>query len=85
MTSLPKFVATLLAVIVLNGVRAWIVLVAAFFSIALLRAVPSAWRDGEWIDVGLLISFGILLIVVSYRWFAARWIDAIEANADAEH
>jgi hypothetical protein len=82
MKKLPRPVATFLALFVLNGLRAWIVLVAAFFSIALLKAVPSAWRDREWVDVCLLTVFGILLLVVSYRWFAARWIATLQSKPD---
>ena len=76
MRELTKRVAALFALFALYGVRAWIVLAAAFFGVALLRGIPSAWQEREWLDVGLLMAIGGLLLVISYRWFAARWASA---------
>ena len=55
------------------GLRAWIVLAAAFFGIAILRAVPGAMRDREWLEAFMLAGLSALLLIVSFRWFAQRW------------
>ena len=73
MKEFSKLVVALFGLFALYGLRAWIVLAAAFFGVALLRGVPSAWQEREWLDAGLLMAIGGLLLVVSYRWFAARW------------
>jgi hypothetical protein len=73
MIRFAKAVAAFVGMFVLYGLRAWIVLAAAFFGVAILRAVPGAVRDREWVEAFLLAGLSTLLLVVSFRWFSQRW------------
>ena len=73
MIRFAKVLAAFVGLFVLYGLRAWIVLAAAFFGIAILRAVPGAVRDREWLEAVMLAGLSALLLVVSFRWFAQRW------------
>ena len=73
MIRFARAVAAIVGLFVLYGLRAWIVLAAAFFGFAILRAVPGALRDREWLEALLLAGLSTLLLVVSFRWFAQRW------------
>ena len=68
-----KLAASFVALVALWGVRAWIVVVSAFFGVVILGAGVSAVGEGEWLDAVLLLVLAVLLLVVSYRWFAVRW------------
>ena len=73
MIRFAKALAAFVGLFVLYGLRAWIVLAAAFFGLAILRAVPGAMRDREWLEALMLAGLSALLLVVSFRWFAQRW------------
>jgi len=73
MIRFAKALAAIVGLFVLYGLRAWIVLAAAFFGVAILRAVPGAMRDREWLEALLLAGLSTLLLAVSFRWFAQRW------------
>ena len=73
MLRFARVVAAIVGLFVLYGLRAWIVLAAAFFGFAILRAVPGAMRDREWVEAAMLAGLSILLLVVSFRWFSQRW------------
>lgn len=68
-----RILAAIVGLFVLYGLRAWIVLAAAFFGFAILRAVPGALRDREWLEALMLAGLSALLLVVSFRWFSQRW------------
>ena len=73
MIRFAKVLGSFIGLFVLYGLRAWIVLAAAFFGVAILRAVPGAMRDREWLEAVMLAGLSALLLVVSFRWFAQRW------------
>ena len=73
MIRFARAVAAIVGLFVMYGLRAWIVLAAAFFGFALLRAVPGAMRDREWLEALMLAGLSALLLVVSFRWFVQRW------------
>ena len=73
MIRFAKGLAAFVGLFVLYGLRAWIVLAAAFFGFAILRAVPGAMRDHEWLEALLLAGLSALLLLVSFRWFSQRW------------
>ena len=73
MIRFAKAVAAFVGLFVLYGLRAWIVLAAAFFGVTIFRAVPGAMRDREWLEALLLAGLSTLLLIVSFRWFAQRW------------
>ena len=73
MIRFARAAAAIVGLFVMYGLRAWIVLAAAFFGLALLRAVPGAMRDREWLEALMLAGLSALLLVVSFRWFVQRW------------
>jgi hypothetical protein len=73
MIRFARVLAAFVGMFVLYGLRAWIVLAAAFFGLAILRAVPDALRDREWLEALMLAGLSALLLIISFRWFAQRW------------
>ena len=76
MKALLRFVGALVALFALYSLRAWYVVGGAFFGVVLLRGAYGLLREGERVDAALMGALGAGLLVVSYRWFAARWHEA---------
>lgn len=68
-----RLISSIAALLALFGLRAYMVLVGAFFGIVVLRGSYGSLQAGERAEAAVLAVLGVGLLVISYRWFAMRW------------
>jgi hypothetical protein len=81
---IAKFVAALAAFFALYTIRTWYVLGGAFFGVVLLRGGYALTQDdADWPAAVFMLAAGLVLLGISFRWFAMRWHEAAPGDPPA--